>query len=172
MEKIIVIGCPGSGKSTFAKALSEITGLPLYHLDNIFWNKDRTNVSDKVFMQRLEDILSLDRWIIDGNYSSSMELRFKSCDTVFFLDLPAKTCIESVRERIGKPRSDMPWFEEKEDPAFIEFIKSYENEGRKQALSLMFQYPEKDMHIFMNRMDVNDYLEALRDHYSDIKHLA
>lgn len=71
MKKIIVIGCPGSGKSTFSKKLNNITGLPLFHLDMMFWNEDRTTVEKDVFLDRLSATLKKSEWIIDGNYASS-----------------------------------------------------------------------------------------------------
>ena len=86
MKKVIVIGCPGSGKSTFAKALHNKTELPLYHLDMMYWDKDKATVEKEVFLKRLTETLGKDSWIIDGNYASTMELRMSMCDTVFFLD--------------------------------------------------------------------------------------
>ena len=88
MQKVIVIGCPGSGKSTFSRALSQKTDLPLFHLDMLYWNADRTTVEKSVFLSRLSEILSLDKWIIDGNYNRTVEMRLKECDTVFLFDLP------------------------------------------------------------------------------------
>ena len=75
-QKIIVIGCPGSGKSTFSKKLHDITGLPLFHLDNINWNSDKSHISREEFDQRLDEILRRDKWIIDGNYNRTFEVRF------------------------------------------------------------------------------------------------
>ena len=108
MERVIIIGCPGSGKSTFGRKLKHITGLPLYHLDMMFWNEDKTTVSKEIFIERLHEVMSNPKWIIDGNYGSSMEMRIKECDTVFFLDYPTEICIDGIKERKGKPRSDMP----------------------------------------------------------------
>ena len=87
MKKIIVIGCPGSGKSTLSRKLHSITKIPLYHLDMMFWNEDKTTAEKSVFLERLSDVLTKDSWIIDGNYSSTMEIRMNECDTVIFLDL-------------------------------------------------------------------------------------
>ena len=86
MKKIIVIGCPGSGKSTFAGKLNKKTGLPLFHLDNIWWKEDKTNISKEEFDQILNSIVCQDKWIIDGNYKRTFEIRMNACDTIFFLD--------------------------------------------------------------------------------------
>ena len=81
MKKIIVIGCPGSGKSTFARALNHKTVIPLVHLDMLFWNADKTAVERSIFLERLVAVLEKDEWIIDGNYASTMEQRIAACDT-------------------------------------------------------------------------------------------
>ena len=126
MQKVIVIGCPGGGKSTFAKALHEASGLPLYHLDMMYWNADRTKVPKEVFWERLEEALRQERWIIDGNYNRTMEMRIQACDTVFFLDYPVEVCLEGIKSRAGKPRSDMPWVEnDYSDKEFIDFIQKH-----------------------------------------------
>ena len=102
MKKIIVIGCPGSGKSTLSKALQNITNIPLYHLDMMYWHTDRTTVEQSVFLNRLSNILNKSQWIIDGNYQSTLELRIKVCDTVVFLDYPVDACLKGITERKGK----------------------------------------------------------------------
>ena len=115
MERILVIGSPGAGKSTFSRRLREETGLPLYYLDMLWHRPDRTTVEMEVFDRELGKILEKDRWIIDGNYIRTLEMRLKACDTVFFLDYPLEVCLEGVRSRIGKPREDMPWVEQEFD---------------------------------------------------------
>ncbi len=74
MKKVIVIGCPGSGKSTFSRSLHKKTGIPLHYLDMMYWNADKTTVEKSVFRERLAAVLATDAWIIDGNYGSTMEL--------------------------------------------------------------------------------------------------
>ena len=108
MKKVMVIGCPGAGKSTFARKLQELTGLPLYYLDMIWHKPDRTNISREEFDRRIHEIVSQDAWIIDGNYNRTLELRMRECDTVFFLDYPLEVCLEGAASRIGKERVDIP----------------------------------------------------------------
>ena len=93
MLKVMIIGCPGAGKSTFARELKDKTGLPLYHLDMIWHKPDRTNISKKEFDAKLAEIVRRDRWIIDGNYQRTLELRLKECDTVFLMDYPLDICL-------------------------------------------------------------------------------
>ena len=159
MKKIIIIGCPGSGKSTFARALHNKTGIPLYYLDMLNWNADKTTVSKDVFIERLKKVLSEDEWIIDGNYGSSMELRMAECDTVFFLDFDSDICISGIKDRMGKQRPDMPWIETQEDPEFLEFIKNYNTDSRPKVIELLKKYNDKDIVIFKNREETESYLK-------------
>lgn len=158
MQKVIVIGCPGSGKSTFSRALSQITGLPLTHFDMLYWNADKTTVERPVFIERLSEVLQKDAWIIDGNYGSTMELRMQECDTVFFLDYPADICLQGVKDRQGKPRPDMPWVETEEDTEFLEYIQNFYKENRPQVLELLQKYSHKTIHVFQNRTEANMFL--------------
>ena len=118
MNKVIVIGCPGSGKTTFAEKLNKLTGLPLFYLDAIWHKADKTHISREEFDNKLKEIDKLDKWIIDGNYSRTIETRIKMCDTVILFDLPTEICLMGATERIGKQRNDMPWIDTELDPAF------------------------------------------------------
>ena len=162
MKKVIVIGCPGSGKSTFSRALHHQTGIPLYHLDMMYWNPDQTTVEKSVFLERLSAVLEADEWIIDGNYGSTMELRMAACDTVFFLDYPLDVCLDGIKERHGKPRSDMPWVETREDEEFIGFIKSYNGEQRPKVLALLEKYCGKNVIVFTSREQAAAFLKGIQ----------
>ncbi len=101
MKKVIVLGCPGSGKTTFAVKLHNLTKLPLYHLDSIWHNPDKTHISREDFDKKLAEIFSYSKWIIDGNYNRTLEVRFQECDTVFFL-----TCLCRLACRVLQHASE------------------------------------------------------------------
>lgn len=162
MKRIMVIGCPGSGKSTFARALRDITGLPLVYLDQLYWNADRTTVDKAVFRARLAEAMAGECWIIDGNYGSTMEMRLEACDTVFFLDYPTEVCLEGVRTRRGTVREDMPWVETEEDGEFMEFIRQFASESRPNIWQLLQKYPQKQQIVFHSRLEADEYLCACR----------
>jgi len=161
MERAIVIGCPGSGKSTFARSLAKKTGLPLYYLDMMYWNADRTIVERGAFRAKVAQLLEKDRWIIDGNYFSTMEMRMEKCDTVFFLDYPREVCLGGVEARMGKPRPDMPWTETEWDAEFRQYIEDFGEQCRPKILALLEKYTEKEIHIFRTREEAAEFLEEI-----------
>ena len=160
MQKVMVIGCPGSGKSTFSRTLRDRTGLPLYYLDMLYWNADKTTVPKEIFRARLAKILETDAFIIDGNYNSTMEMRLLACDTVFFLDYPLDVCLDGIKERREKPRSDMPWIETEEDAEFIEFIKSYNGQQKPKVLELLEKFVDKSIIVFKSREEADAFLNG------------
>ena len=159
MKKIIVIGCPGGGKSTFARKLHDKTGIPLYHLDMIYWNPDKTTVSREIFDARLDEILKREEWIIDGNYARTMEKRLAACDTAFFLDIPLETCLDGINARKGKARPDMPWTDDEDDDEFISFIRDFEANSKPKILELFGRYPDKKIITFKSREEISDYFK-------------
>ena len=163
MKKVIVIGCPGAGKSTFARGLQAKTGLPLHYLDMMFWNADKTTVSREDFDKRLDDVLMTDRWIIDGNYSRTLEKRLSVCDTVFFLDMPVDVCLSGVKQRQGKPRADMPWIENGEDAEFLKFIKEFTACSRPKILLLLKKYSNKNIVAFHSHEEIDKYLSDFHE---------
>lgn len=160
MKRVLVIGCPGSGKSTFARRLREITGLPIVYLDRLYWNADKTAVSRDEFDRRLRAALMRDKWIIDGNYARTLEARLDRCDTVFFLDYPAEICLTGIAERRGFPREDMPWVETAEDPAFTAFVRDFQDEVRPQIIRCLERAEGVEIHRFTSREDAENYFSC------------
>ena len=162
MKKVIVIGCPGSGKSRLSKALSEKTGLPLYHLDMMYWKADKTQVEKSLFLERLSEAIENEEWLIDGNYSSTMEMRLEACDTVIFLDFPKELCIKGIMERFGKPRSDMPWTDTELDPWLKSEIENFGIKNLPDIYSLLEKYGDgKEIVVFKSREEADNYLARL-----------
>lgn len=159
MKKIVVIGCPGAGKSTFARRLREMTGLPLYYLDQIWHKADRTTVSKEEFDAKLREIIRQDSWIIDGNYLRTMESRLEACDTVFFLDYPLEICLEGAKARIGTVREDMPWVETEFDEEFRQWILDFPKDQIPVIYELLKKYErEKEVIIFKSRDEAEKFL--------------
>lgn len=88
MRRVLVIGCPGTGKSTLTRALAETLGLPAVYLDRLWWKSGWINRTRAEFDARLDAALAGDAWVMDGNYLRTLPRRLERCDAVLFLDLP------------------------------------------------------------------------------------
>lgn len=162
MSKVIVIGCPGAGKSVFSQKLSNVTHLPLYHIDMLYHKKDGTHISREKLENKLKNIFKNDDWIIDGNYQKTLEMRMKECNTIFLLDFPTDVCLEGAKSRIGKKRDDLPWIEEKLDENFEQCIINFRNEKLQQIYELLDKYKEnRDIIVFKSRKEADDYISNM-----------
>lgn len=157
-DKVLVLGCPGSGKSTFARKLQGLTGLPLYHLDNLWWKPDRTHITREEFDKKLKSLLQQEKWLLDGDYSRTYEPRIQACDTLFFLDFAEKVCMEGIVHRIGQERGDIPWTEQQLDPELVLLVRRYRELQRPRLLALFEKYPEKRIVVFKSREEAQDWL--------------
>lgn len=160
-RRIIVIGCPGAGKSTFARRLRDRTGLPLYYLDMLFHKPDRTTADREEFDRKLMAILQTREWIIDGNYRRTLPMRFEACTDVFFLDFPLEQCLEGAASRIGKQREDLPWIEEEFDPVFRQYILDFQKDQIPRIYELIKRYREtRRIVIFHSREEMEKWRDA------------
>lgn len=160
MKRVLVIGSPGAGKSTFARKLRERTGLPLYYLDQIWHCSDGSHLSEKEFDDRLDELLKQERWIIDGNYSRTLVRRLAACDTVFLLDYPTDLCLLGAASRIGRKREDLPWIEQEFDAEFKQHIINFPQKRLPQIYQLLQSIrEEKAVIIFKTREEANTYLK-------------
>lgn len=162
MKKVIIIGCPGSGKTTFAEKLHKSTGLTLYNLDAIWHKADRTHISRDEFDARMMEIFAEDEWIIDGNYSRTIEARLKQCDTVFLFDLPTAVCLAGATERLGKGRYDIPWIDTELDPNFRREIEAFAGEKLPIVYNLLEKHGQnREIVIFKSRKEAEEYLDKM-----------
>lgn len=169
MKKIIVIGSPGAGKSSFSKKLKNITKLPLYHIDMLYHKKDGTHITKEELEEKLKEIFKTDKWIIDGNYQKTLELRINECDTIFLLDFPTQVCLEGAKSRIGQKRDDLPWVEEKLDENFKQCIINFTNEKLPQIYKLLDKYKmNHSIFIFKSRDEADNYIRNMEKKYANI----
>ena len=167
MERVIIIGCGGAGKSTLARKLGEKTGLPVVHLDQIWWAPGHWQHMEKEeFDRRLLEEMEKPQWIMDGNYNRTMELRLDRCDTVLYLDMPRAVCLKNWIGRViknwGHARADMAegcaeWF----DPEMAAWIWKFNKQNRARYHELLKNLKGVQVHIFHSRREVNRFLEKL-----------
>lgn len=130
MNRILVIGCSGGGKSTLARALGAKLGLPVTHLDVLWWQPGWTESSYDEFRPKVAAAVAEERWVIDGNFSRTFDLRLPRADTVIWVDQPRRICLWRAFRRtltqFGRNRADLaPGCPEKFDPAFYRFIWNF-----------------------------------------------
>src|SRR5690349_6572532 len=99
MKRIVVLGNGGSGKTTLARHLATRLDLPLTHLDAVYYGPDWTPLPADVFVAEQQRLTAGPRWIIEGNYASTLPIRLAAADTAIFLDLPAPTCLWGIARR-------------------------------------------------------------------------
>jgi adenylate kinase family enzyme len=111
MQRIIILGPCGAGKSTFARQLTEVLGIPLVHLDKLYWKPGWVESENEDFLNRLKQILEQPTWIVDGNYTGKMSSRFEAADTIIYMDYPKWIYFPRILKRIitsyGRVRPDM-----------------------------------------------------------------
>ncbi len=161
MQKVVIIGCPGAGKSTFARKLAAKTELPLHYLDMIWHKADRTIVGRDEFDRQLDTLVKEDEWIVDGNYARTLPVRLAHCDTVFFFDLPLEVCIEGVESRLGKECVDMPWVDDELDPELLQWIIDFPHDVVPEIEHHLKNF-DKTIIRFHSREEADYYIESLK----------
>jgi adenylate kinase family enzyme len=142
MRRIVVMGPPGSGKSTLARRLGARHGLPVFHLDQAYWQPGWVAAPPAVFLAEVERLAALPAWVIEGNYADTIAPRFARADAVVYLDVPAWRCLLRIARRTaasyGRVRADAaPGCEERLDPAFLRFAWSWNRIRRTRSLALV-----------------------------------
>lgn len=166
-NRIIIVGNNGSGKSFLSKELSVITGLPLVHLDAEFWRPKWEKPPKAEWIKKQREFTEKEKWIIDGNHTDTMELRFQSADLIIFPDINRFICLAGVFKRWGKKRPDMPqYLEERFDMEFLKFLKGLWNFPKTRKciiMNLHKKYPDKPFFVIKSRRRMNNLLKQWRD---------
>ena len=141
MQRVLVMGSSGSGKSTFARRLSDMTGLPFVSLDAMYWKPGWVASDNAEFGQRVAEVARRPQWVMDGNFTSSGagELRRQVSDTVIWFDLPRRSCMLGIMKRIagsyGRVRPEMAeGCPEKIDFEFFRYAWTYRRQQRPKLL--------------------------------------
>jgi len=142
--------------------MAEITGIPLYHMDAIYWREDKTHLEREELLEILHEITANESWILDGNYTSTMEYRIRKCDCVIFLDFPTEVCLSGLEERLNQTRSDMPWTDDGESEtydALRNYVISFAETVRPKILDLLDRYSRKEIVTLHSRREANELLD-------------
>lgn len=165
MERIVIIGCPGSGKTRLARALGEQLDLTVVHLDRLWWKSGWENVSQEEFDMRLQNALSMDSWIIDGNYSRTMDKRLEACDTIIYLDYSRWTCLFGFVQRVlfnRQDRKDLPdGCPEKFEWEFIKYIWNFNKNNRVINYTRIAKHKHTKAIVLKNRKEAALFLKTV-----------
>lgn len=164
MRRILVIGSSGAGKSTLSRRLGALLGLEVLHLDSFYWSAGWVEMEKGPWRERVAELARREAWVMDGNYSGTLEERLAACDTVVFLDMPRRLCVWRVLWRglryRGQSRPDMaPGCPERPDLNFLLFVWRYPTRSRPKVLRLLSEY-EAGRQIFHLRTpaEVEEFL--------------
>ena len=163
----MVIGCCGSGKSTLSRKLVQILGLPLFHLDQYYWKPNWVETPKSEWPNIVQTLADKDKWIVDGNYGGTMDIRLKRADTIIYLDYPTWRCLGRVIKRIvkykGKVRPDMvEGCRERFDLDFLHYVLVFNLTRRKSILKKINDHKNNlNLVVLKNDKQVKKYLTSL-----------
>lgn len=165
MRRVLVLGCPGAGKSTLARSLGEALSLPVVHLDKLWWKSGWINRTEGEFDALLDAVLLGEEWVIDGNYLRTLPRRLERCDAVVLLDYPRRVCLLRALRRIltwrGRTRPDMAAdCPERLDGEFVRWIWEFHRTQRPQVLELLDGWTG-EKHVFRSPKDCARFLAKL-----------
>ena len=167
MQRVLVIGSGGAGKSTLARRLGERLGLPVIHLDAHYWQPGWVETPTEAWTAQVARLVGEEAWVMDGNYSGTLDLRIPAADTIVFLDLPRLVCLwRVVRRRLafhGRVRPDVPpGCPERISWEFIDWIWTYPGRRRPRVLErLRAVEHEKQVVVLRSAGEVERFIESL-----------
>ena len=163
MKRVAVIGSSGAGKSRLSLALSRILELPVIHLDAHYWNPGWVGTPRPEWKVRQQRLLEPERWIADGNYGSTLELRLNAADTVVFLDFPRWLCTWRVLKRVWTyrrgSRPDMAaGCDERIDWDFIKYVWTFPEKHRPIIEQKLRELDGKQIYRLSTPAEVEQFL--------------
>ena len=167
MRKVIVIGPGGSGKSTLAIRIGERTGLPVIHLDALYWKAGWVATPKDDWLRLVSELLERDAWVIDGNYGGTMETRMRAADTIVFLDLPTRVCLWGIVQRRlrfhRRRRPDMAdGCDERLTGQFVQWVWSYRRRRRPGILRALDALAvEKRVIVLRSRREMARFIDDI-----------
>jgi adenylate kinase family enzyme len=167
MRRVLVIGIPGAGKSTFVRKLADKAGLPLIHLDAAFWRPGWTLTPRSEWRARVAELVAGDLWITEGNYANSLDLRLPRADSVLWFDYPTLKCLRRVLWRVastyGRVRPDMaPGCPERFDWEFLRYVWRFNRDERPKTVAALAKFgAHLDPVVFRRDGEVTRFLRAL-----------
>lgn len=167
MDRVLVIGCGGAGKTTLALRLGEILSLPVVHLDSFYWRPGWEPTPKEEWEETVRRLAAGAAWVMDGNYGGTLDLRIAASDAVVFLDKPRHLCLWRVTKRRlrywGRSRPDVaPGCPERLDREFLRYIWSYPMERRPGILrKLESTSRSKDVFVLRSEGETRRFLAEL-----------
>lgn len=154
MRKILVIGSGGAGKSTFARRLGELLEIEVNHLDKFYWRPGWQEPSKEDWLRTVTELANGDSWIMDGNFSGTLELRIQHCDTIIFLDMSRLLCLWRIGKRrfLNRRRSRPDMAEgcpEKIDLEFVRWVWGYSRRSRPKVVRLLREYSDTKQIVWL-----------------------
>lgn len=163
MQRVAIVGSGGAGKSTFARALGEVTDLPVVHLDRFFWKPDWVETPRDEWRQRQSELFAGDRWIADGNYGGTFDDRFSRADTVIIVARSRLACIASAVGRSARNHGKPVQAEgcpERFQLAFFRWIWNYDRDSRPRLDAALARHEHLDIVELTSRKAMKEFLES------------
>jgi adenylate kinase family enzyme len=167
MQRVMIVGSAGSGKSTLARQIGSLLDLPVVHLDTLYWRPGWIETGPDEWREQVRAASQPDQWVIDGNYSDTIDLRFDRADTAIFLDIPRRTCLYRVLRRSvlhhGEIRPDCaPGCPERFDWTFLKWVWAWPRSRRPAMLQrLETAPPDVRVHVLSDNREIAAFLGTI-----------
>jgi adenylate kinase family enzyme len=167
VQRVLIVGNPGAGKSTAAQALAEITGLPVVHLDRHYWQPGWAPSTGDAWLTAVKTLADAPRWIMEGNYTGSLPYRLALADTLIHLDFPTGLCFWRVLRRTalgwGRPRDDAGLeCPERFDGEFLSYALRYRRDQREKDMAPMAGFAGA-LHRFTRPVELAAFIAAQQE---------